>query len=477
MAVRRLRRTGVCIAAEPWQTRLSELASRLGIARPATLLQSSLAEVPVVIGHLRPVILMPIGLLTGLPCAQVGAILMHELAHIRRHDYLVNLLQTFAEGLLFYHPAVWWMSHIIRAERENCCDDMVVASSGDAHEYASALAALAQSRWAAHDAAMAASGGNLVKRIRRLLKQPEGPRAALTPFLAASLIVIVFGAGLLAWQSPPPAPIPVQELATSWNKWLTEDVAYIITDAERNAFKRLGTDEEREHFIEQFWQRRDPTPDTPRNEFKEEHYRRIAFANEHFSVPAGIPGWKTDRGRIYIMFGPPDEIDAHPSGVSYRRPAAQGGGETSAYPFEDWRYRWIEGIGKDILIDFVDTDKTGEYQMTADPNGKDRSGEQIVSAFASDGSARRMTVAIRPDRTLRISVPVNSEAAQFKESTRITTPSGLPVGTQDFQGKPAQPVYQFEWKALDPGTYTLTTVVTDSPSGKVHTYTVAVTVK
>jgi GWxTD domain-containing protein len=160
-----------------------------------------------------------------------------------------------------------------------------------------------------------------------------------------------------------------KELETPWKKWLNEDVAYIITDEERKAFKQFNTDEEREQFVEQFWLRRDPSPDTVENEFKEEHYRRIAYANEHFA--SGIPGWKADRGRIYITFGPPDEIDSHPSGGTYERPAAEGGGETSTYPFEDWRYRYIEGIGNDVMIEFVDTTMTGEYRMTMDPSEKD----------------------------------------------------------------------------------------------------------
>ncbi len=160
-----------------------------------------------------------------------------------------------------------------------------------------------------------------------------------------------------------------KELETPYRKWLSEDVTYIITDEERTAFKHLNTDEEREQFIEQFWLRRDPTPDTAENEFKEEHYRRIAYSNERYA--SGIPGWKADRGRIYITFGPPDEIESHPSGGSYERPSEEGGGSTSTYPFEQWRYRWIEGIGSDIIIEFVDTTMTGEYRMTMDPSEKD----------------------------------------------------------------------------------------------------------
>lgn len=160
-----------------------------------------------------------------------------------------------------------------------------------------------------------------------------------------------------------------KELETPYRNWLNVDVNYIITDEERQAFKRFTTDEERQQFIEQFWLRRDPTPDTEENEFKEEHYRRIAYANERYA--SGIPGWKTDRGRIYITFGPADEIESHPSGGSYQRPIEEGGGQTSTYPFEIWRYRYIDGIGNDVLIEFVDPTMTGEYRMTMDPSEKD----------------------------------------------------------------------------------------------------------
>jgi GWxTD domain-containing protein len=159
------------------------------------------------------------------------------------------------------------------------------------------------------------------------------------------------------------------ELSKTYKKWLNEDVVWIITDEERAAFKQLSNDEERDNFIEAFWQRRDPTPDTEENEYKEEHYRRIAYANEHFA--AGIPGWKSDRGRMYIMYGPADEVDSHPSGGSYERPMEEGGGETSTFPFEDWRYRYLEGIGQEVIIEFVDTCMCGDYHMTIDRSEKD----------------------------------------------------------------------------------------------------------
>jgi GWxTD domain-containing protein len=159
------------------------------------------------------------------------------------------------------------------------------------------------------------------------------------------------------------------ELKGSYKKWLDEDVRWIITDQERKAFQSLSNDEEREAFIEQFWQRRNPNPESPENEFREEHYRRIAYANEHYA--AGKPGWKTDRGHIYIAYGKPDSIESHPSGGNYERPMEEGGGETSTFPFETWHYRYIEGIGENIDIEFVDTCMCGDYHMTIDRSEKD----------------------------------------------------------------------------------------------------------
>ena len=154
-----------------------------------------------------------------------------------------------------------------------------------------------------------------------------------------------------------------------YRKWLEQDVPYIITPEEAAAFRQLSNDEERDQFIEAFWQRRDPTPDTAENEYRDEHYRRITYANEHFG--AGVPGWKTDRGRIYIIHGPPDEIESHPSGGTYDRTPQEGGGTTSTFPFERWRYRYVEDIGQEIVVEFVDTCMCGDYHMTMDPNERD----------------------------------------------------------------------------------------------------------
>lgn len=354
ISVHRLRQSGVCQPPEHWEKQLSRLSAQLHLSRPILLLESCLADAPIVVGHLRPLILMPIGVLAGLPAAQVEAILLHELAHIRRHDYLVNALQRVVEGLLFYHPAVWWISRVIRSERENCCDDVAVSISGNAHQYAVALAALEENRWSGYEPAIAATGGSLVKRVRRLL-YPRRPNGAWTPFLAAVMLIATAAIAMGAWQ----AELPDQAIAHAqtiqgdkYSKWLNQDVVYIINDAERAAFERLTTDEERDKFVEQFWAQRDPTPGTSENEFKKEHYRRIAYANRRFQAASGRPGWQTDRGHMYIVYGPPDEIDSHPS------PAPKG-----TRPYEIWTYRHVEGVGDNLSLTFVDQTGHGDYHL------------------------------------------------------------------------------------------------------------------
>jgi GWxTD domain-containing protein len=197
-----------------------------------------------------------------------------------------------------------------------------------------------------------------------------------------------------------------KELATPYKKWLEEEVPYIISDEERSAFLQLQTNEEREQFIEAFWQRRDPTPDTVENEFKEEHYRRIAYTNERFS--SGIPGWRTDRGRIYIMWGPPDEIESHSAGSTYNRPMSEGGGQAQVYGFDDWTYHYMEGIGQNITIEFVDPTGTGEYHITLDP------GEKDAMAHVPGGGPSMLE-----------QMGLSTQAARFTRSDGSTAPLGI----------------------------------------------------
>jgi len=186
-----------------------------------------------------------------------------------------------------------------------------------------------------------------------------------------------------------------QELDKTYKKWLDEDVRWIISGEELTAFRQLSNDEERDNFIEQFWLRRDPTPDTIENEYKEEHYRRIAYANEHYA--AGIAGWRTDRGRIYIAYGPPDEIESHPSGGLYNRPIDEGGGTTSTFPFEKWRYRYIEDIGQEVILEFVDQCMCNEYRLSMDKQEKDA---LLHTPGAGLTMAEEMGIANKADRML-----------------------------------------------------------------------------
>ncbi len=210
-----------------------------------------------------------------------------------------------------------------------------------------------------------------------------------------------------------------KELATPYRRWLNEDVTYIITDEERSAFVRLQNDEERENFIESFWLRRDPSPDTIENEFKEEHYRRIAYANERYA--SGIPGWKTDRGRIYITFGPPDEIEDHSSGGTYERPPEEGGGSTSTFPFQQWRYRYIDGIGNNVIIEFVDPTMSGEFRMTSDPSEKDallyvpNAGLTLMEQMGLSSKTDRFN---RTDGT-HLGTPMGMQSESMNEFSRI----------------------------------------------------------
>jgi GWxTD domain-containing protein len=211
----------------------------------------------------------------------------------------------------------------------------------------------------------------------------------------------------------------LKELDSAYKQWLTEDVTYIISPEERNAFLQLDTNEEREQFIEQFWLRRSSNPDLPENDFKEEHYRRIAYANEHYA--SGIPGWKTDRGRMYIMWGPPDEIESHPTGGTYDRPIEEGGGSTTTYPWETWRWRYLEGIGENIILEFVDPSGSGEYHLTMDPSEKDAllhvpgAGLSLMESMGLASKADRFT---RSDGT-NLPTTMGGQPASMNEFNRL----------------------------------------------------------
>jgi GWxTD domain-containing protein len=211
----------------------------------------------------------------------------------------------------------------------------------------------------------------------------------------------------------------LKELDTPYKTWLNEDVVYIISPDERKAFLQLETNEEREQFIESFWLRRSNNPDLPTNDFKEEHYRRIAYANEHYA--SGIPGWKTDRGRIYIIWGAPDEIESHPTGGTWDRPMEQGGGSTTTYPWETWRYRYLEGIQENVILEFVDPSGSGEYHLTMDPSEKDAllhvpgAGLSLLESMGLSSKTCRFT---RSDGT-NMPVALGGTPASLEEFNRL----------------------------------------------------------
>jgi GWxTD domain-containing protein len=302
------------------------------------------------------------------------------LAHVLRHDYLVNIFQSVVETLLFYHPAVWWISKQIRKEREHCCDDLAVGVSGDSLGYAKALSLLAEHRSSLPAVVLGANGGALAMRIKRLLGCQDSPsfsRLAAVVLMATTFLTVGLGIGAAVRADSSTGAVidgnkNSRDLPAQYQRWLNEDVRWIITPEERAAFSQLSRNEERDKFVVQFWLRRSPTPDTAENKFKEEHYRRLAYANTHFAASA--PGWNTDRGRTYIVHGPPDEIDAHP-------------GHNGEKPTEIWRYYSIRvneppdqpGAGgqvgyrakvvdkKNVDMKFVDVCNCGDYRLESAP--------------------------------------------------------------------------------------------------------------
>lgn len=257
----------------------------------------------------------------------------------------------------------------------------------------------------------------------------------LSAAIAFSLLGLPLGAQQSQDPGATPPPVPqnqklskqqkqkmrktLKELDSPYRTWLEEDVVYIITPEERNSFLQLETNEEREQFIEQFWLRRSSNPDLPDNDFKEEHYRRIAYANEHFA--SGIPGWKTDRGRIYIIWGKPDEIESHPTGGTYDRPMEEGGGSTTTYPWETWRYRYLEGIQENVILEFVDPSGSGEYHLTMDPSEKDAlthvpgAGLSLLESMGMASKADRFS---RTDGTT-LPTALGGTPASLNEFTRL----------------------------------------------------------
>ncbi len=383
--------------------RSSSAIEELSANRVAQIRESASISVPMTVGQIAPTILLPIGW-RDWDSTKLQAVLAHEEAHVRRADWAIGVMARINCCVFWFHPLSWWLRRELALLAEYACDDSALTQMADRRQYARALLEIAYAMKSAHgrllgDALPMAKETNVKKRMEQILDDtrtipPAFGRRGWVTLLVCSVPVAYVASTVqiaraqskpavavsepserqapapvvqarkkpvqLIAQARPPAPVPAPApapTASPFNKWLDEEVSYIISDEERRAFRRLNTDDEREQFIEQFWLRRDPTPGTPENEMKEENYRRIAFANDHFS--AGIPGWQTDRGMIYIKHGPPDAIDSH-------------GATSSTYPAENWYYRYIEESGGPGEFQFVDPTMTGRYHLTRDPTEKNR---------------------------------------------------------------------------------------------------------
>ena len=538
-AAQRLRRMGTCAAPEAWQRRLRSLAGAMGVARPVELLESCLADVPIMIGCLRPAIVTPIGLLAGLPPEQVEAILLHELAHIRRADYLINLLQTAIEGLLFYHPAVWWVSSVVRAERENCCDDAVVALQGNVHQYAAALFTVEQQRSRVPEAALAATGGSLARRIRRLLGKPDVRDLSL-PVFPSALLLVSLAVALAAWQpAQPQEPAAVRRAVTGLEKddfkayadevqeaakpqpaaplrpavtthdvqygisdeeqaaflhvenfrqWMS-DTSFIITPEERTAFLRLTTDEERQRFVEQFWERRNPTPGAATNAFRDEYYRRLAYAKAKYSVTAGDQVKLNTMGRAYVRFGPPDQIEHHSSD-------AQNSSQS-------WRYNYLEEFHSNAELQFVPV--SNDYRElikqpppTATFEGVGAAADNLVDALSRESQSgggpvaksatpglpgRHASIQISPVKgSVILSVPLDSLSGRvdFIGEVRTRLDTGAPILTvvrvRDYVKVTAGGAWESSF-TLAPGSYVCRLLVREAASGLIYTEEISFEVK
>lgn len=371
---------------EAWLRQFELLKAQLALSPAVQLISSARVQTPLAMGWLRPVVMIPIACLTGMPPEQIEAILAHELAHIQRGDYLVSVLQSVAEAVFFYHPAVWWISKQIRIEREYCCDDVAVRLCADRLVYAQALTFLAQYQATAPAFAPGANGGALSMRIRRILGHDEMPAVSRTATislcalsLAASLCLgAAYAKPLLGdLQAQSATETAVQALPKVYREWLTQDVVWLITPAERTAFLALKSDKDRDGFIAEFWKMRDPGPQDERsaflqkfnsqrlggtaadtNAFRTEHYRRIAYANMHFGS-TDVPGWKSDRGHVYIVYGPPQSVDAHPAG-------GMNGDVKLAEAFEVWHYdQTPEAAKRAADFTFLDNCNCGDYTLQA----------------------------------------------------------------------------------------------------------------
>jgi GWxTD domain-containing protein len=418
---------GAALVLMMWWFKWARIARVVGNARPfdspnhleqnraasprIRILSSPEGLEPGIFGIFRPVLLLPEGVARNLSGGQLDSIIAHEIFHVRGRDNLASALHTIVQALFWFHPLVWWLGNRLVIERERACDEAVLQMGCDPADYAEGILKICKSYLTAPECMAGVSGRNLKNRIEAIMENRRAPhltvgKKLLLSLAAAGAIAVPLLTGItdaaetpLASQRALPAvvtPIPQQSPASqatgqapspTQNKWPAagryniqatnppqsnrlDDVAYIITDEERKAFNNLTTDQERDSFFINFWLVRDPTPGTPSNEFKDEYYARIAYANDHFSL-TGLPGSKTDRGRMYILNGPPDEIVSHPGGGVYDLP---DGRTTHTFPFETWRYRHLgnRSQSENVIYEFVQSQLNGDYRLEYDPAAKSK---------------------------------------------------------------------------------------------------------
>ena len=292
---------------------------------------SSRAAQPGVWGTWRPIVILPEGIASQLTGGELRSLLMHELAHVKRYDNLASYFQMLIRSFFWFHPLVWWIDRRLLTEREAACDESVIRRGKAAEDYVSGLLKACRLSVTAPVAGLSRiTESNLKTRVERIMSIPHrNPKVFWQRCLVSSALAVAVATSVLAGLLSN-RPVLAQETAAA-DDWLQTAVSYILTDGEKAEFRALTTTADRERFIAEFWRRHDPTPGTPENDFKDEHDRRVAYANTRWKFASGA-GWKSDQGRIYIIYGPPDEIEFHPN------------------KFERWRYR--EGAFANVILEF-----------------------------------------------------------------------------------------------------------------------------
>jgi GWxTD domain-containing protein len=348
---------------------LRKAGGALIVQKHLPVVVSTTAMEPGLFGILRPALVLPSGLDTRLTAIQLETVMTHELWHLRRRDNLWAAMHAAVQTIFWFHPLVWWLTSRLVDERERACDEAVLESNLEAEAYAEAMITICKHYMSAPlKFVSGVTGSTLERRIEAIMTYKFATKLDIHRklLLAAAAMLTIAGPvliGVFDVQAIPAVNVgrllrssvtPQTRTSNVFEKWLNEDVVYLISEEERKAFENLRFDEEREHFIENFWLRRDPTPGTPENEFKVEHYGRLAYVNTRFAWAQ--PGWTTDRGRILILLGKPYEIESHPRGGD-----AAGGSPT--YPYETWGYQYVEGLGNNVRFTFIDPAGTGEYRL------------------------------------------------------------------------------------------------------------------